>query len=88
MLTNTELSILKSDVTSSLATYMAKYVSEKKKGLVCNCLLSKASYLDAVSTILSYWEQNADGSTTNKTNYITDEQFNNLVKTTNNIIKI
>jgi len=41
---------------------------------MCNIELLKELFLYKWS--LSYWQQNANGSTTNKDNYITQEQFN------------
>lgn len=58
---------------------MTQYVSEAKKGNPCEHLRKAANYLIWAITVIGEWNQNVDGSTTNKTNYITQAQFSKII---------
>jgi hypothetical protein len=73
--TQEELDDLLSRLDNKYNTYICKLAKKNLYKIgVCDMELLKELFLYKWS--LSYWQQNANGSTTGKDNYLTQEQFN------------
>jgi hypothetical protein len=74
-----KLDIINGDFQTCMAEYMSLYVSEKKKGNPCEHLIMSSNYLLWAVTVIGDWQQNIDGSTTGKVNYISQPEFYSII---------
>lgn len=79
-MTTQELNTLKQRIISSYATLGDKVLIEERFGIkVSKDFKEFFKELTLYQYVLNYWQQYADGTPVSNVNYITKEEFNNII---------
>ena len=77
--TTSQISGIIDKITCCHGELSEKYFAKLSKGDNCECLLNKGLMLLYYREVIEQWEQNIDGSTTGKNNFITKGQLHNAI---------